>query len=177
MRIIYILLLAVLGASGQWRASAVLVPPVTDRVALTWSSLGLGTRYDVQTSTDWLTWTAATNTTATSVSLAFAPGQARMFRLSVSDAPPVSVTLAWDPGVPAIDIAGYDIYYGVASRRYANVVDVGLATTGAVSNLVAGTTYYFAVTSLSSSGLESDYSSEGVWQSQNSPLLNIQRLP
>jgi hypothetical protein len=124
-----------------------------------------------------LTWTAATNTTATSVSLAFTAGQARMFRLSVSDAPPPSVTLVWDSGVPATDIAGYAIYYGVASRSYTNVVDVGLATTGVVSNLVAGTTYYFAVTSRSSSGLESDFSTEVVWQSQNAPLLNIQRLP
>jgi hypothetical protein len=177
MRIIYILLFAVLGASGQWRASAVFVLPATDRVGLTWSSLGSGTRYYVQTSTDWLTWTAATNTTATSVSLAFAAGQARMFRLSVSDAPPLSVTLAWDPGAPATDIAGYAIYYGVASRSYTNVVDVGLATTGVVSNLVAGTTYYFAVTANSSSGLESDYSSEVVWQGQDLPRLRIKRLP
>ena len=100
-----------------------------------------------------------------------------MFRLSVSDAPPVSATLAWDPGVPVNEITSYAIYYGVASRSYTNVVDVGLTTTGVVSNLVAGTTYYFAVTSRSSSGLESDYSSEVVWQSQDLPRLNIQRLP
>lgn len=176
MRIIYILLLAVLGASGQWHASAIAVPPATDRVALTWGSLGSGTQYYVQTSTDLLTWTAATNTTETNVSLVFTAGQAQMFRLSVSNAPPLSVTLAWDPSVPSTDVAGCAIYYGATSRSYTNVVDVGLETTGVVSNLVAGTTYCFAVTSYSSSGLESDYSSKVAWQSQNSPRLNIKRL-
>ena len=177
MRISHILLLAVLGASGQWDASAVGVPPTTNRVALTWGSLGLGTRYYVQTSTNLLTWTAATNTAATNVNLAFVGGQMRTFRLAVSNAPPPSVTLAWDSSVPATDVAGYTIYYGVSSRNYTNLVDVGLATTGAVSNLVAGRTYYFAVTASSSAGLESDYSSEVVWQSQSSLGLKIQRLP
>src|ERR1035438_6471723 len=71
MRINYILLLAALGVTGAWRAAAVVVPPSTNRVALTWGSLGSGTQYYVQSSTDLRTWTAATNTTATSVSLAF----------------------------------------------------------------------------------------------------------
>ena len=170
-------LFAVLGAAGQWSATAVVVPPATDRVALTWNSLGSGTRYYVQTSTNLPTWTAATNTTATNVSLAFTAGQARMFRLSVSNAPPPSVTLAWDPSAPATDVAGYFIYYGAGTRNYTNLVDVGLGTNGVVSNLVAGTTYYFAMTAYTSSGLESDYSSEVTWQGQNSPRLKIQRLP
>jgi hypothetical protein len=177
MRIIHILILVALGASVSWRASAVVVPPLTDRVALTWGSLGSGTRYYVQTSTNLLTWTAATNTIATSVSLAFTAGQVRMFRLSVSNAPLQSVTLAWDPSIPATNVAGYTIYYGVGSRSYTNLVEVGLATTGVVSNLVAGTAYYFAVTAYDPTGLESDFSSEVVWQSRNSPRLSIQRLP
>jgi hypothetical protein len=65
------LLLAALGAFGPWRAAAVVVPPAANRVALTWGSLGPGTQYHVQTSMNLLTWTAATNTTATNVSLAF----------------------------------------------------------------------------------------------------------
>ena len=67
------LLLAALGASGPWRAAAVVVPPVTvtNRMSLTWGLLGPGTQYYVQTSTNLLTWTAATNTTARNVSLAF----------------------------------------------------------------------------------------------------------
>ena len=166
MRMFNILLLAALGAAGQWRAAAAVAPPATNRVALTWGSLGSGTRYYVQTSTNLLTWTAATNTTATNVSLAFTAGQARMFRLSASNAPPQSATLAWDPSAPSTDVAGYFIYYGVSTRSYTNLVDVGLATNGVVSNLVAGTTYYFATTAYTSSGLESDYSNEAVWQGQ-----------
>ena len=106
MRITCILLLAALGATGQWRASGVVVPPISNRVALTWDSLGPGTQYYVQTSTNLLTWTTATNTTATNVSLAFVGGQARMFRLSVSNAPTRSITLAWDASVPATNVRG-----------------------------------------------------------------------
>ena len=177
MRITHILLLAALGASGPWLASAVVVPPISNRVALSWDSLGQGTRYYVQTSTNLLTWTTATNTTATNVNLAFIGGQPRMFRLSVSNAPPPSVTLAWDASTPGTNVAGYTIYYGVSPGNYTNQVEVGLATAGVVSNLVAGTTYCFAVTAYSSEGLESDYSSEVVWQGQNSPRLKIQPLP
>ena len=97
MRMLNLLLLAALGTSGQWRAVAVVVPPATNQVALTWGSLGPGTRYYVQTSTNLVTWTAATNTTATNVSLTLTRDAARMFRLSASNAPPQSVTLAWDP--------------------------------------------------------------------------------
>jgi hypothetical protein len=177
MRIAFILLLTALGAIGQVLPASVPVPLVTNRVALTWGSLGLGTQYHLQTSTDLRTWTAATNTTATSVSLAFVGGQMRSFRLAVSNVPPPSVTLAWDPIVPATNVAGYTVYYGVSPRNYTNAVEVGLATTGVVSNLVAGTTYYFAVTSYSPNGLESDYSSEVVWQAQSPMALKIQRLP
>ena len=170
-----ILLLAALGASGQWRAAAVVVPPATDRVALTWESLGSGTRYYVQTSTNLLTWTAATNTTATNVSLAFPAGQARIFRLSVSNAPPQSATLAWDPSPGTNVIANYNLYYGVASAPYTNVVAAGTNTTMSISNLVAGTTYYFAATAVDTSGLESDYSTEV--SARIGVRLKIQRLP
>jgi hypothetical protein len=151
------------------------VPPVTDRVVLSWDSLGPGTQYYVQTSTNLLTWTAATNTAATNVSLTFPGGQARMFRLSASNAPPQSATLVWDPSVPSTDVTGYSIYYGASAGSYTKLVEIGLGTNGVVSNLVPGTTYYFATTAHTSSGLESDYSNEAVWQC---PLqLRIQRLP
>ena len=157
-----VLLLTALGASGPWRAAAVVVPPAANRVALTWGSLGPGTRYYVQTSTNLLTWTAATNTTATNVSLTFIGGQARIFRMSASNAPPQSATPAWDPSVPSADVAGYFIYYGGVMGSYTNRFNVGLGTNGVVSNLVAGTTYYFATTAYTSSGLESDFSNEAV---------------
>jgi hypothetical protein len=177
MRKVYILLLAALGASAQWHAAAIGLPPASNRVALTWSSLGSGAQYSVQSSTNLRTWTTATNTTATSVNLAFVGDQVRTFRVSASNVPLPSVTLAWDPSVPATNVVGYTLYYGVGSRNYTNLVDVGLATTGVISNLVTGTTYYFAVTSHSSDGLESDFSTEVVWQAQSLLGVRIQRLP
>ena len=67
-----------------------------------------------------------------------------------------SVTLAWDPSLGS-GIAGYHLYEGAASRNYTNVIDVGESTTATASNLVSGTTYYFAVTAYDTGGLESDF--------------------
>jgi hypothetical protein len=170
-----VLLLTALGATGQWRAAAVVVPPITNQVILTWGSLGPGTQYSVQTSTNLLTWTTATNTIATNVSLTFIGDPARMFRLSANNVPPQSATLAWNATDPSSGVTNYSIYYGVGTRAYTNLIDVGLGTNGVVSNLVAGTTYYFATTADTALGLESDYSNEAVWQC--SLGLGIQRLP
>ena len=170
-----LVLLAVLGASGQWRAAAFVVPPATNRVVFTWGSLGQGTQYYVQTSTDLLTWTATTNTAATNVSLTLTGDKARTFRLWASNATPQSATLAWDPSAPSAKVAGYFIYYGVSPGSYTKVVDVGLGTNGVVSNLMAGTTYYFATTAYTTSGLQSALSNVAVWQSPL--LLTIQRSP
>lgn len=57
-------------------------------------------------------------------------------------------------------MAGYRVYYGVASRSYTEVIDAGNATTVTVSNLVAGTTYYFALVAYNALGLQSDYTGE-----------------
>jgi hypothetical protein len=175
MRMSNMLLLAALGALGQLRVAAVGVPPATSQVVLTWRALGSGTQYYVQTSTDLLTWTVATNTAATSVSLTRSEDNSRTFRVWASNAPPQSATLAWDPSVPSTNVAGYFIYYGVSPGNYTNQVDVGLGTNGVVSNLVAGTTYYFATTAYTSSGLQSDLSNEVVWQC--ALQLGVQRLP
>ena len=123
-----------------------------------------------------------TNTTATNVSLTFIGDKARMFRLSASNAPPQSATLAWDPSPGTNVIANYNVYYGVASATYSNVVAAGTNTTVPIFNLVDSTTYYFAVTAVDTSGLESDYSTE---VSALTPVrlgiiplgLRIQRLP
>lgn len=69
------------------------------------------------------------------------------------------VTLAWDPSVSS-SVAGYRLYYGVSSRVYTNVIDVGSANSATVSNLVDSTTYFFAVTAYDVAGLESDFSDE-----------------
>lgn len=70
-----------------------------------------------------------------------------------------SVSLAWDASTDP-SAAGYNVYFGSASRSYTNVVDAGNGTSVTVSTLVPGATYYFAATTYNASGLESDYSIE-----------------
>ena len=70
-----------------------------------------------------------------------------------------SVTLAWNSSTDST-IAGYNIYYGGASHIYTNKISVGKATSVTISGLVQGTTYYFAATTYSASGVESEFSSE-----------------
>lgn len=68
-----------------------------------------------------------------------------------------SVTLAWAPSLSP-DIAGYNIYYGVTSGIYSQMVNVGNVTNANLSGLTAGTTYYFAVTAYNSFGIQSVFS-------------------
>ena len=68
-----------------------------------------------------------------------------------------NITLAWDP-VPSV--AGYNLYYGTASRVYPNMLAAGNTTTITVSNLAIGTAYYFAATAYDTFGIESDFSVE-----------------
>ena len=70
-----------------------------------------------------------------------------------------SVSLAWNPNAEP-DIARYHVLLGVAPGQYTQSIDAGPATTATVSNLSAGTTYFFAVTAHNTSGFESLPSSE-----------------
>jgi hypothetical protein len=70
-----------------------------------------------------------------------------------------ALTLAWDPNTE-YDLAGYNIYYGIQPGNYDSITDVGNVTQYTVSNLEAGTQYYFAVTAYDTSGNESDFSEE-----------------
>lgn len=72
------------------------------------------------------------------------------------------VTLAWDPN-PESDVVGYRVYQGTESRVYSQVHATDRTTSLTVTELAEGMTYYFAVTALNSSGLESDYSNEVVY--------------
>lgn len=69
------------------------------------------------------------------------------------------VLLQWDPS-PSPEVAGYRIYYGVASGTYTNAVAVGTITTATISGLVIGTKYYFAATAFDGVGNESEFSNE-----------------
>ncbi len=71
------------------------------------------------------------------------------------------VVLSWDhDGDP--DLAGFKIYYGVASSYYTESVLVASAAarTAAVTGLDNGTLYYFAATAYDTDGNESGYSNE-----------------
>jgi len=72
------------------------------------------------------------------------------------------ITLAWDSN-PESDIAGYKVYSGTNSHVYPTVVDVGKRTTVTLSNLVAGRTYFLALTAYDTTALESDFSQEIVY--------------
>lgn len=79
------------------------------------------------------------------------------------------VTLAWDPS-PDPTVAGYRLYYGVASGTYTNVIDAGNRTSATASNLVFGVTYYFAVTAYDASGVESLPSNEVSYEAPSPPI-------
>jgi hypothetical protein len=82
------------------------------------------------------------------------------------------LTLAWDPNTEP-DLAGYWVYYGTASREYADSIDVGNITTYQLDNLLDGVTYFIAVTAYDTSGNESDFSHEvsgaGITDPTNAP--------
>jgi len=154
-------------------ASAVVIPP-GPQILLTWADLGSGTAYSLQSTTDLTTWTTVAGTAATNVSLSLSGNPLCAFRLLAANAPPQTATLSWDSSISA-GVAGYNLYYGGSSGNYTNKMSVGLTTNGVATNLLAGAKYYFAVTACTSSGLESAYSNEAVWQC---PLvLNIQPSP
>jgi hypothetical protein len=69
------------------------------------------------------------------------------------------LTLAWDPSQDA-SLAGYRLYSGAQSRNYSGSQATGMVTSCTVKNLQDGQTYYFAVTAVDTSGLESGYSNE-----------------
>jgi len=78
-----------------------------------------------------------------------------------------TVTLSWQAptensdGTPLMNLKGYRLHYGPASRSYSETVDIanpGL-TTYVVQNLAAGD-YYFALTAYNSAGIESVLSGE-----------------
>lgn len=77
---------------------------------------------------------------------------------TVASSPTQSVSLGWSP--PGGTAVGYNIYYGVTSGNYTNIVSAGVSTNVNIAGLANGSTYYFAATSVDSSGVESDFSNE-----------------
>jgi hypothetical protein len=84
------------------------------------------------------------------------PAQAFLFP---TNRPSVDLTLAWDKCTNA-DVVAYSLYWGVASRSYTNTLKLGDVSTGTISNLALGTTYFFAATATDRWGFESEFSNE-----------------
>jgi hypothetical protein len=74
-----------------------------------------------------------------------------------------ALTLAWNSN-PESDVTGYRVSYGTFSKVYSSVINVGTTPTTAVSGLTEGTTYYFVVSAVNQSGLQSAPSSEISYQ-------------
>jgi hypothetical protein len=71
-----------------------------------------------------------------------------------------NLTLQWDPNTEP-DVVWYRLYFGSSSRSYSQIVQVAAPTTTATApSLTEGLTYFFAVTAVNSSGLESGFSTE-----------------
>jgi hypothetical protein len=81
------------------------------------------------------------------------------------------ITLGWKPSSDP-NVVGYNVYYGVASGTYTNVVDAGPATSVTIPSLVPGTTYFFAATSYDLSGLEGLFSPEMSYTIPSTPPDN-----
>jgi hypothetical protein len=69
------------------------------------------------------------------------------------------VDLTWKPS-PNPNVAGYQIYYGPASRNYTNSSLFGKVTKGTIAGLLEGATYYFSAKTKNSAGVESAFSNE-----------------
>ena len=70
-----------------------------------------------------------------------------------------SVKLAWDRS-PSAKVIGYWILSGTQSGKYTNSVEVGNETTGTLSGLNSGTTYYIVVVAFDAQGNRSPSSNE-----------------
>jgi hypothetical protein len=69
-----------------------------------------------------------------------------------------TLRLAWSASTSS-DVAEYRVYTGTVPGQYSRTFDVGNVTSFVVPDLVAGTTYYFAVSAINTTELESPLSS------------------
>jgi fibronectin type 3 domain-containing protein len=82
-----------------------------------------------------------------------------------------TVNLGWngssDPG-----IQGYRVYVGTTQDQFTQTYDTGTGTTFAVNGLESGKVYYFAVSAIGSTGLESELSDEITVTLESAPPIN-----
>jgi len=92
------------------------------------------------------------------------------FAITVAAASTGSITVSWVPptqnmdGTPVTGLSGFRVFYGTASRQYAQSLLVSSPSLRSVvvEGLSPGTTWYFGVKSVSNTGVESEYSNEAV---------------
>jgi hypothetical protein len=145
-----------------------------DGNALTYSIVNRPAWATFSTSTGRLSGTpssAYAGTTASNIVISVSDGTTSSslgaFSITVRQATTGSATLSWTPpttnsdGTPLVNLAGFRIVYGQASRQYSQVLDIAspAIATAMIENLAAGT-WYFAVKAYTSAGVESDVSNE-----------------
>ena len=82
-----------------------------------------------------------------------------------------SATVSWDPST-STNVASYKIQYGTSSNNKTNIIFADAATTSLeISNFNAGTTYFFAVKTVDSSGNLSAFSPEAYFSAPAAPKL------
>lgn len=143
----------------------------TDNDTLSFSVAGLPAWASVNTANGAITGTpgSADVGTYSNIVISVSDGQANAstapFSITVNVIATGSVTLSWTPptqntdGSALIDLAGYNIYWGVSPGSYPNSVriDNGSISTYVVENLLPGT-YEFVAASINSTGVESSFS-------------------
>ena len=71
--------------------------------------------------------------------------------------------LAWDPN-PEPTVGGYRLSYGTASQTYTTNLDFGKVTSGTVTGLQPGKTYFFALKAYDTTkAVFSPFSNEVSW--------------
>lgn len=88
-----------------------------------------------------------------------------------------TVTLTWDPNSEP-DLSHYIVYWGVESGKYiVNSSNIGLVTTYETKIPKDGKKYFFAVTAVDTSGLESDFSNEVNTGESDIAIADAQTVP
>lgn len=74
-----------------------------------------------------------------------------------------NASLAWDAHIDST-VTAYRVYYGTVSENYTTSINVENQTTVTIPNLESGIVYFFAITAINSSGLESGISNQVSFQ-------------
>lgn len=90
-----------------------------------------------------------------SMALLLSPGEANGLTVPGS----YNVNLAWDAQNDPT-VTGYRVHYGAVSGNYTSSMVVGNVTSITVPGLAGGVAYFFSITAISSSGLESGFSNQ-----------------